>query len=98
MASRQPGDARVGAVAVVTRATDAALHYYHDQSTVPAIEVQLSRFAALRVGDELLKIREALLAAKALFEACDKIHPNGNRDVNAKKMTLIRLLNELEIR
>jgi hypothetical protein len=89
--------ARVGSISVEIRETDAAFRFHFDHPVMRDNEVTLNRVVGLRIGDELLKIREALLAAKALFVACDSIHPSDNADVNAKKMTLIRLLNDLEI-
>ena len=92
------GKVRIGAISVEIRGADGVLRYHFDHPAMPDTELSLSRVAGLRIGDELLKIREALLAAADLFVACDSIHPSDNPNVNAKKMALIRLLNDLEIR
>jgi hypothetical protein len=89
------GTASVGAISVEIRESDAGLKY--NLLALQTREVSVSRVFGLRVGDELFKIREALLAAKSLLVVCDTYHPSDNTAVNAAKMSLARLLNDLEI-
>jgi hypothetical protein len=90
------GKARVGRITVEIH-DDLVASVVWNQDGPISSKIQCSKVAGLRLGEELLKIHEALLAAKALIVACDTRHPSDDAEVNSKKMSLIRLLNDLEV-
>jgi hypothetical protein len=90
------GTVRIGLITVEI-VDDLVASIVWNQGGQISSKIQCSKVVGLRLGDELLKIHEALLAAKALLVACDTRHPSDDAEVNSKKMSLLRLLNELEV-